>query len=57
MKQRGITHLEIAHILQFPVYIKNSIDGTKEAVGIIQNRRIKVVFISITNYIKIITVM
>ena len=57
MKQRGITELEIQHVLQFPLYVKNSIEGTKEAVSIINNRRIKVIFILRANYIKIITVM
>jgi hypothetical protein len=57
MKQRGITELEALYILQFPLYVKNSADGTKEAVAMLNNRRIKIVFIHRVNYIKVITVM
>jgi hypothetical protein len=57
IKQRGITKLEIFHILQFPVYIKKIHEGRKEAVGIVNKRRIKVIFIQKRKYIKIITVM
>ncbi|MEK6952065.1 MAG: DUF4258 domain-containing protein [Nanoarchaeota archaeon] len=57
MKQRGITELEIEHVLNCPSYIKKSFENTKEAVGEIKNRIIKVKFIEIENYIKIITVI
>ncbi len=57
MGQRGITELDIAHILTYPTCIKNSIEGTKEAVGKIRNKIIKIIFIETGNYIKIITVM
>lgn len=57
MKQRGITELEIEHVLKYPSYIKKSFEGTKEAFGEINNRAIKIKFIKIENYIKIITVM
>ena len=57
MKQRGITELEIVQILKHPFYIKKSFEGTKEALGEINNRLIKIKFIEIENYIKIITVM
>ena len=57
MKQRGITELEIEHILEYPAYIKKSFEGTKEAVGEINNRFIKIKFIEMENYIKVITVM
>ena len=57
MKQRGITELEIDHILKHPFYIKKSFEGTKEAVGKVENRLIKIKFIEIENYIKIITIM
>lgn len=57
MKQRGITKLEIEHILKHSFYIKKSFEGTKEAVGEVNNRTIKIKFIEIENYINIITVM
>lgn len=57
MKQRGITELEIEHILKHSFYIKKSFEGTKEAVGEINNRLVKIKFIEIENYIKIVTVM
>lgn len=57
MKQRGITELEVEHILKHPHYVKKSFEGTKEALGEVNNRQIKVKFIEIENYIKIITVM
>ena len=56
MKQRGITELEVQHVLQYSLYVKKTIEGRKEAVGTIQHRTIKVVFI-VENYIKIITIM
>ena len=57
MKQRGITELEVEHVLNYPFYIKKSFEGTKEAVGKVENRIIKIKFIEMENYIKIITVM
>ena len=57
MKQRGITEIEIEHLLSHPFYIKKSFEDTKEAFGEINKRQIKVKFIKIENYIKIITVM
>jgi len=57
MKQRGITELEIEYILEHPDYIKKSFEGRKEASGRIKNRLIKVEFIEIENYIRIITVI
>ncbi len=57
LKQRGITTLEVEHILKFPTYIKKSFEGRKEAVGEINNRTMKVVFIEKENYLKIITVI
>lgn len=57
LKERGITELEVEHIMKFPVFIKKSFEGSKEAVGEITGRRIKVVFIEKENYIKIITVI
>ena len=57
MRQRGINELEAGEILKHPFYIKKSFEGTKEAVGKIENRVIKIKFIEMENYIKIITVM
>lgn len=57
IKQRGITKLEVEHILKYPTYIKKSFEGTREVVGIIKNRTMKVKFIEKKNYIKIITII
>ena len=57
MRQRGITELEIEHIINYPSYVKKSFEDTKEAFGEINSRQIKIKFIKIENYIKIITVM
>lgn len=57
MKQRGITEIEVEHVLKHPSYIKKSFEGTKEAVGDVNNRLIKIKFIEVENYIKIITVI
>jgi len=57
MKQRGIEEWEIEHLLKHPSYIKRSFEGRKEAVGEIRNRKVKIVFIEIENYIRIITVI
>jgi len=57
IKQRGITKLEIEHILKYPTYIKKSFEGTKEASGEFKNRIIKIKFIETENYIRIITII
>ena len=57
MRQRGISELEIKHIMEHPIYVKKSFDGTKEAAGEVRNRILKMKFIEKENYIKIITVM
>lgn len=57
MKQRGITPLEVEHVLEHPDYIKKSFKGRKEALGVVKNRTIKIEFVEIENYIKIITVI
>ena len=54
MKQRGITKLEVEHILKYPTYVKKSF---KEAFGKINKLEVKIEFIQRENYIKIITVM
>ncbi len=57
MKQRNIEDWEIEHILKFPSYVKKTFEGRKEAIGEVKNRKIKVIFIELENYIKIITVI
>ena len=57
MKQRGITELEVEHILKYPTYVKKSFEETKEAFGKINKLEVKIEFIQRENYIKIITVM
>ena len=57
IKQRGITKLEVEHVLRYPFYIKKSFEGRKEAVGEIKNRIVKIKFVEMENYIRIITVI
>ena len=57
MKQRGISELEIEHILEHPTYTKKTIEGKKEAFGTVQNRNIIVIYFETETYIKVITVM
>lgn len=57
MKERGIEEWEIEHLIKYPGYIKKSFEGRKEAIGEIRNRFVKIVFIEIENYIRIITVI
>ena len=57
MKQRGITELEIKYVLEHPTYVKKTFEGRKEAVGIIKNRMIKIVFFETESYLKIITII
>ena len=57
MKQRGISELEVEHILEHPFYIKKTIEGLKEAVGTVQSRTVKVIYDETENYINIVTVM
>lgn len=57
MKQRGITELEVEHVLEHPKYVKKSFEGRKTAEGEINSREIKISFIERENYIKIITLI
>ena len=57
LRQRGITTLEIEHVLKYPTYVKKSYEGRKEAVGEVRNRAIKIAFEEKENYIRIISVM
>jgi len=55
MKQRGITDLEVRHVLEYPARIKKT--HRIEAHGIVNHRAIKVVYVKKDNYLRIITVM
>ena len=57
LRQRGITTLEIDHVLKYPIYVKKSYEGRKEAVGEVRNRTVKIAFEERENYINIISVM
>lgn len=57
LKQRGITPDHVEYVLQHPTYVKKSFEGRKEAVGTVENRFIKVVYIQAENYLKIITII
>ena len=57
MKQRGITEIEIEHVLKHPAYIKKSFEGRKEILGEVRNREIKIEFIETESYLRIITVI
>jgi hypothetical protein len=57
LKQRGITKLEAEQVLFYPLYIKKSFFERKIAVGVVNNRTIKVLFVEKKNYINIVTVI
>jgi uncharacterized DUF497 family protein len=57
LKQRGITELEVNHVILYPQYVKKSFEGRKSAVGEINKRQIKVVFVEKENYLKVITII
>jgi uncharacterized DUF497 family protein len=57
MKQRGIEEWEIENIMEHPSYIIKWFEGRKIAVGKSRNRIIKIVFIDIDKYKKIITLV
>ena len=57
LRQRGITELEVEHVLSYASYKMKSFEGRKTAVGEINNRKIKVVFVEKENFIKVITVI
>ncbi|MAE13663.1 hypothetical protein CMO92_03785 [Candidatus Woesearchaeota archaeon] len=57
MRQRSITKQDIKHVLRHPLKILSSFQGRKQAVGQINRRSIKVVYIQTESYIKIITVV
>ncbi len=57
MKQRGITMLEVEHVLTYPKKVQNLPDGKKRVLGTVNNREIVILSIDEENYIKVITVM
>ncbi|MBI2576975.1 DUF4258 domain-containing protein [Candidatus Woesearchaeota archaeon] len=57
MGQRGISLWEVKHVLEFPDETRNSSEGRKIAIGMAGTRSLRVVFIEVENYIKIITVL
>jgi len=56
MKERGIGNWEVEYLIKHPSYIKKSGDK-KEAVGMMRNREIRIIYAEIENYIRIITVI
>ncbi len=57
MKQRGIEEWEVEHLIKYPSYVKKTFEERKEAIGEIRDRKVKIVFIEMENYIRIITVI
>ena len=57
MKQRGISELEVEHVLEHPTYTKKTFEGRKEALGNVQNRTITLIYFETETYIKVISVM
>lgn len=58
IKQRGISRLEVQHVLEYPHIIKKSYDKRLEAIGKIKNRDIKIIYrLKKPNVIKVITVL
>ncbi|MFH1376816.1 MAG: DUF4258 domain-containing protein [Candidatus Woesearchaeota archaeon] len=57
LKQRGISLLDVEHVLEFPDYVKKSLKNMFEAYGEVKGRKLKVVFIKKESYIKVITVI
>ena len=55
MKERGIEDWEIEQVIKFPAYIKRRTDGKIEANAEIKNRLLKIVYVRLQNYIKVIT--
>lgn len=58
MRQRGITHLHVIHILQFPeCTIKNTKQGVTTVIGTVQARRMRIIYTEQEKYLKIITII
>jgi uncharacterized DUF497 family protein len=57
MKQRGITVMDVEHVLYFPEKMMHLDAGKELATGYVRERLIRVVFGRKQNFINIITVM
>ena len=57
MKQRSISKLQVEFILSHPKYVMRSYEGIKVATGFFDKRRIKVVYLRLEKYLKVITVV
>jgi chemotaxis signal transduction protein len=57
MRQRGITMLEVEHVLTYPTRMQNLPEGKKRILGTVNNREVIVLSSDEENYIKVITVM
>ncbi len=56
MGQRGITELEIEHILKYAKYIIKTKNKRKIAMGEVDGKPIKVIFLEKENYKRVITI-
>jgi len=57
MKQRGITELEVEHVIKYPTYTKKSFEGRKESVGKVRDKTIKIAYFEEENFINVVSVM
>lgn len=57
MKQRGITSLEVEHVLRYPTFIKKSAEEIRECIGECNNRTIRIFYLKKETFIKIVTVI
>ncbi len=54
MRETGIEDWEIEHLLKHPSYIKKSFDERRIAVGVIRDRKLKIIYTEEENYIKVV---
>ena len=57
MKQRGVTEIHVELVLKHPTYTKKTYEGRKEAIGTVDNKNFKVIYIEEEKYLKIITIL
>ena len=57
MRQRGITSLEVVFVLHHSFRVQKTYNGKQIAIGELNSRTIKVVYIEKEKYLKIITVL
>ena len=55
-KQRGISKQEVEYVLEFPKYVKKTLDNRRIAVGEVKKRFITVIYRELESYILVITV-